>query len=37
MKKQVIVLGKGNLAIRIADWFDRSPDYEFAQVVPVYP
>jgi methionyl-tRNA formyltransferase len=37
MKKQVIVLGKGNLAIRIADWFNKSPDYELAQVVPVIP
>jgi hypothetical protein len=37
MKKQVIVLGKGNLAIRIADWFNKSPDYELAEVVPVIP
>lgn len=37
MTKQVIVLGKGNLAIRIADWFNHSQVYELTQVVPVIP
>jgi len=35
--RTVIVLGKGTLAIRIADWFYRSPDYHLTQVVPVIP
>lgn len=37
MKKQVVVLGKGTLAIQIADWFLRSPDYELKAIVPVVP
>jgi len=37
MTKQVIVLGKGALAIRIADWFLQSPNYELIQIVPVVP
>jgi len=37
MTKQVIVLGKGTLAIRIADWFLQSPNYELIQIVPVVP
>jgi methionyl-tRNA formyltransferase len=37
MKKQSIVLGKGTLAIRIAEWFLKSPDYELVEVVPVVP
>jgi methionyl-tRNA formyltransferase len=37
MKKQAVVLGKGTLAIRIADWFRRSDEYELQRVVPVVP
>ncbi len=37
MRKQVIVMGKGTLAIRIAEWFAGSPDYRLAMVVPVIP
>jgi methionyl-tRNA formyltransferase len=37
MKKQAIVLGKGTLAIRVAQWFLNSPDYELVEVVPVVP
>lgn len=35
--KQVIVLGKGGLAIRVADWFRRRGDYRLRCVVPVIP
>lgn len=37
MKKQAIVMGKGTLAIQIADWFLKSPDYDLIQLVPVIP
>ncbi len=37
MKKQVIVLGKGRLAVQIAEWFLRNPDYDLIQIVPVIP
>ena len=37
MAKSAIVLGKGSLAIRIADWFLGSADYELTGVVPVVP
>lgn len=37
MKKSVILLGKGSLAIRIADWFQNSSDYELQRIVPVVP
>jgi len=33
----VIVLGKGDLAIRVADWFVHSERYELAAIVPVIP
>ena len=33
----VIVLGKGSLGIRVAEWFLRSPRYRLQQVVPVIP
>jgi len=36
-KKKVIVVGKGILAIRIADWFKKSKDYKLLFVVPVIP
>jgi methionyl-tRNA formyltransferase len=35
--RRTVVLGKGTLAIRIADWFRRSTEYELDQVVPVMP
>jgi len=37
MKKEVIVMGKGSLAIRIAEWFCESNEYELVQIVPVVP
>ena len=37
MKQGVVLLGKGSLAIRIADWFATHPDYELRLVVPVIP
>lgn len=35
--KNVVVMGKGKLAIRIADWFLTSKDYRLAALVPVIP
>ena len=35
--KTAVVLGKGTLAIRIADWFTRAPGYRLLCVVPVVP
>lgn len=35
--KRVIVLGKGTLAIQVAEWFHKSPDYKLERVVPVMP
>jgi len=35
--KNVIVLGKGSLAIKIANWFKDNPDYNIICVVPVIP
>lgn len=37
MKKSVVLLGKGALGIRIADWFVQQPNYELTLVVPVIP
>jgi methionyl-tRNA formyltransferase len=37
MVRRVAVLGKGSLAIRIAEWFRLAPDYELRVVVPVIP
>jgi methionyl-tRNA formyltransferase len=37
MKKRVIIMGKGDLAIRIANWFLESRDYTIAGIVPVIP
>ncbi|MDI3340750.1 MAG: formyltransferase family protein, partial [Sphaerobacter sp.] len=36
-KRRVVLVGKGTLAIRIADWFLRSPDYQLVAIVPVIP
>lgn len=33
----VIVVGKGKLAIQVADWFLSSPEYKLVAVVPVIP
>ena len=30
-------MGKGTLAIRVADWFLKSQEYELTQIVPVIP
>ncbi|HLJ78641.1 MAG TPA: formyltransferase family protein [Acidobacteriaceae bacterium] len=35
--KRVVLLGKGDLAIRIANWFLHSDKYTLAEVVPVMP
>jgi len=35
--KNVVVLGKGDLAIKICDWFWKNPDYHLMYVVPVIP
>ncbi len=37
MKQSVVLLGKGTLAIRIANWFLNHSDYELRMVVPVIP
>ena len=37
VKQNVILLGKGTLAIRIADWFLTQPDYDLRLLVPVVP
>lgn len=35
--KSVILLGKGDLAIRVAEWFLAAPNYELQMIVPVVP
>jgi len=35
--RSVILLGKGDLAIRIGDWFLDSPEWQLDRVVPVMP
>lgn len=35
--KRVVLMGKGDLAIRIANWFLRSEKYALVEVVPVIP
>ena len=35
--KTVVVLGKGELAIRIAEWFRKSENFQLTSVVPVTP
>jgi methionyl-tRNA formyltransferase len=37
MSKTVILLGKGDLSVRIADWFQSSQQYDLIAVVPVMP
>ena len=37
MSKRVVFMGKGALAVKCAQWFLDSPDYEIAYVVPVIP
>ncbi len=36
-RKKVVLLGKGDLAIAVAEWFHDAPGYELAFVVPVIP
>ncbi len=36
-KKVVVVLGKGELAVRVADWFRTNPSYTLGCVVPNQP
>lgn len=35
--RRVILLGKGELAVRVADWFVQSEDWELATIVPTVP
>jgi methionyl-tRNA formyltransferase len=35
--KTVVVLGKGDLAIRVAEWFLNSDKYQLSAIVPVMP
>jgi len=35
--KSVVVLGKGDLAIKVAQWFYHSPDYDLVAIVPTVP
>ena len=35
--RNVVLLGKGDLAIRIAEWFHDAPEYNLCAVVPVMP
>lgn len=37
MAKSVVLLGKGRLAVSIAEWFMRSDEYELLAIVPVVP
>lgn len=37
MKKSVIVLGKGSLSVKVADWFLHSHEYDLIGVVPNMP
>ena len=37
MTQGVVLLGKGTLAIRIAEWFARQPQYDLKLIVPVIP
>jgi len=37
LSKKVILLGRGDLAIRIADWFLNNEDFELVNIVPVVP
>ena len=37
MKRSVVLLGKGTLAIRIASWFLNHSDYQLRMIVPVIP
>ena len=36
-KKQVIVMGKGSLAVKIANWFLKSTEYDLVLVIPNMP
>jgi methionyl-tRNA formyltransferase len=36
-RKTVVLLGKGSLAVRIAEWLQQRPEFDLALVVPVIP
>jgi methionyl-tRNA formyltransferase len=36
-RRQVVLLGKGTLAVRAAEWLAESPDHELVAIVPVVP
>ena len=36
-RTKTVVLGKGDLAVKIAEWFHRSPNHDLIMVVPVMP
>jgi methionyl-tRNA formyltransferase len=36
-RRSAILMGKGELAIRAAEWFLRSPEYDLIAIVPVIP
>jgi len=35
--KTVVLMGKGELAVKIAQWFHDAPDWRIAEVIPVIP
>jgi hypothetical protein len=35
--KSVVVLGKGDLAIKVCEWFKKSSDHDLVAIVPVIP
>jgi hypothetical protein len=37
LSKKIILLGRGDLAIRIANWFVKSENFELIKIVPVIP
>lgn len=37
VRRTTVLMGKGDLAIRIAEWFLRSEEYELVAIVPVMP
>lgn len=37
MSRDVVLLGKGSLAVKVAQWFADSAEYDLAAIVPVVP
>ena len=35
--KNVVVAGKGSLAVKACEWFNLSSDYDLREVIPVIP